>query len=209
MRIAAAIFLILAGASNVAGQSDSLVVKEKAIRYVFTINSGTLFCRNCNLSPSSVPTTIHGIELFKRWRIGGGIGYTSFRNVNTMPYFGSVSVDMPDRNKNRGLYAEWNFGSGWAWLGEENTDPYQYPSETVDYVTMPVFHQISLGYFIRYHKVRLATYIGYQQAKTIVKYTYGEPSVYDGPMYDYIMPAANSRVENITKRLLVGISIGI
>lgn len=203
MRSFASLIFLLVSISAMAGDADSL--KQRPLRYVFTINSAVLLCASCASESSSIalPTTIHGIQV-KRWRLGAGIGYTSFGPIRAMPYFGSVTYNLYGKKRKNGFFVEYNYGGAHAWLASV-LDRNNFLKD----VEASGFSQVSLGYALHYEKLRIAAQAGFQTLKTLRRYEYGGGYFYPLPTQDFFVPPNEELVEYETNRFFVAISIGI
>ena len=202
MRYTAAFVFVLFSIGATAGETDSL--KQKPLRYAFTINSAMLFCKDCNIEGSLVamPTTIHGIR-YRELRLGAGIGYTSFGPVRSMPYFGSLSWDLFGKKRKSGLFVEFNYGGAHAWLGPSYDDRY------LKEVKAWGFIQASAGYAFHYYKLRLAVQAGFQSLKTRRTYVYGDPYSYPWGPGEFTLPAQQTITDYNTRRAFLTLSIGM
>lgn len=207
MRYVAALLFVLSAVVAMAQDTDStnLKVKVKPVRYAFTLNSNILFCGSCLAEGSVValPTTIHGIR-WRKWRVGAGVGYTSFGPVRAMPYFGSVTLNLFGKKKQNGLFLEFNYGGAHAWLGREIRN-----GQWVERVRASNFTQLSLGYAFHYHGLRLAAQGGVHTLNTERIFERDQFFNYTWGYQDVIVPPQQTRIEYETTRAFLAISIGI
>lgn len=199
MRAVASFVFLLASFGSIAGDADSL--KTKAVRYVFSVNSGVLFCYDCMYESSTLalPSTIHGIQV-QNLRLGAGVGHTSFGPIRTLPYFGSISFDFFGKKSTNGVFMEFDYGGAHTWLGSP-----EQRGDQLKKVDAWGFSQISVGYAHRYEKLRFAAQLGFMKLKTIRRYRYN-----DGYYYlDYYIPPYESSTNYEIKRLFVTVSVGI
>jgi hypothetical protein len=180
------------------------VEKENKVSYFFTISSGaSIGCANCK-SGSEVTfstSTIHGVTIGKRLRVGAGLGYDSYYNWQTAPVFGAVSWDLIGNKNKNALFLQFSYGGASAWrnLVEE------YGFKKVE-GGKAIGTQV--GYRIRYHDARLSFSIGtkYQEVTTSYEYpTYrygfnGQPIIGDTPSTKSVLQELN--------RIQLSISIG-
>jgi hypothetical protein len=174
------------------------------INYFFTISSGALVgCQDCK-SGSEVTfssSTIHGITIGKKLRIGMGLGYDSYNLLQTTPLFGSISWDLiGDKNKNA-LFLQFSYGGASVWRNSQ--DEYGYKK-----VEGGKTIHTQLGYRVRYHDARFSFSIGtkYQEVTTFYEYpTYrygfnGQPILGETPSTKSVLQELN--------RIQLSISIG-
>jgi hypothetical protein len=186
----------------VAEPTDS--VAQKPLRYVFSVNSSMSFCSKCSQEGSLVamPTSIHGIQV-KRWRLGGGLGYTAFGQIRMMPYFGSATFNLFGKKAANGLFVQCDYGSAHAWLA-----PSLRENGYLKTVRGHDLFQISAGYAYHYHKLRLAAQLGFQSLKVTKVYEYGPISYLNS--IDYIgYPASRTTEEYRIQRLYLSLSFGL
>lgn len=159
MKVAAS-FLIacscLAHAQSALSLSDSLEVQKK-LPYFFTVRSGAIVgCRDCGerTRTTFAASTIHGVRLRERWNLGLGTGYFSYSGWETMPFFGSASVDL-GRKKNK-LFFEFNYGYSKAWLNLPEWEEFGFKKAKGGRMVQP-----TVGYKIAYHDLRISLVAGY------------------------------------------------
>jgi hypothetical protein len=140
----------------------------KKISYFFNINSGALVgCQDCK-SGSEVTfssSTIHGVTLGERWRVGVGLGYDSYYLIQTAPLFGAVSLDLIGNKNRNALFLQFSYGGATAWRNSQNEYGYKKVEGGKAINTQ-------LGYRVRYHDVRMSLSIGtkFQEVTTFYEY---------------------------------------
>jgi hypothetical protein len=205
MKATAALVLafLLCSTGAMAAETDSL--KQKPLRYVFTVNTAMLFCGKCSIEGSLVamPTTVHGIQ-YKKIRIGAGIGYTSYGSMRTMPYFGSLTYNLYGIKRKHGLFVELNYGGAHAWMS-----PFMNNERYSNTVTASRFVQISTGYAYHYEKLRLGIQTGFQMLQTERTQTLGVPYNSLWGDVEYVTPPTSMEVNYRTNRFFISLSIGI
>jgi hypothetical protein len=177
---------------------------DKKISYFFIISSGALVgCQDCK-SGSEVTfssSTIHGVTVGKKLRIGMGLGYDSYNLLQTTPLFGSISWDLiGDKNRNA-LFLQFSYGGASVWRNSQ--DEYGYKK-----VEGGKTIHTQLGYRVRYHDARFSFSIGtkYQEVTTFYEYpTYrygfnGQPILGETPSTKSVLQELN--------RIQLSISIG-
>jgi hypothetical protein len=175
----------------------------KKINYFFTINSGALVgCQDCK-SGSEVTfssSTIHGVTIGKKLRVGLGLGYDSYYLLQTTPVFGAISWDLiGNRNKNA-LFLQFSYGGASAWRNSQNEYGYKKVEGGKAINTQ-------LGYRVRYHDVRFSFSIGTKLQEVT--------SFYEYPTYYYTFngqsalgaPSSKSLLQELN-RLQFSLSVG-
>jgi len=157
-------------------KAEDEVQLDRTLAYFFTIQSGALIgCKDCSFKRevSLSASTIHGVTIGKKLRIGAGIGFDTYQNWQTMPLFGSVSWDLfGHRNKNA-VFVQFNYGWAKAWASGLAYNYFQNIEGGRIVSTLA-------GYRIKYHDLRLSFGIGYKYQSVAASYQY--PRYY----YDYI-----------------------
>lgn len=201
MKHVIAIVLVLTSMAAT-GQTDSL--KTKPVRYAFTLNSGMLFCPSCTIESSTVGslTTVHGIK-WKRLRVGGGLGYSSFGPIRVMPIFGSVSVNLFGKKAKSGLFTELNYGGAHSWLAAPMRN-----GEFLKDVSASNFVQFSAGYAFHYYGLRVTAQVGVHSLEVARRYEIGNEYEYNWGLVNYIIPPQEQLIEYNTTRPFISISVG-
>jgi len=158
------------------GITTEEIQMDKKLTYFFTIQSGALIgCKDCSFKKevSFSASTIHGVTIGRKLRIGAGIGFDTYQNWQTMPLFGSVSWDLfGNRNKNA-FFVQFNYGWAKAWASGLTNNYFQKIEGGRMVSTLA-------GYRVKYHDLRLSFGIGYKYQSVAASYQY--PRYY----YDYI-----------------------
>lgn len=160
------------------GQADSLVSKRKT-GYFFSVQTGAIIGDQVDLSFS----TIHGFRIGKKLRLGAGIGFDSFKDVQVAPVFGSASWDL--FGKKNVVFVQANYGwVPFAW------SPTQKDVYGFDKASGGEMFSAMLGYRIAYGNARFAVMAGFrhQDVKTEYKYPYYFPT----PWSSLYLPDTNS-----------------
>jgi len=191
------LFVIIVCEQTYAQTSNPDSTQSKKVSYFFSVQSGALIGDQVTFSTS----TIHGIKLGKKLRLGGGIGFDSFEDAQTIPVFGSGSWDL--FGKTNVLFVQMNYGwSPFAW------------SPTLKEVYG--FKEINggenfsamIGYHIASGDIRLAILAGFRRQEVKIRYDF--PVYYawsgllpnEGPLY-------NTQIVNETmNRFAVCLSVG-
>lgn len=160
--------VIIAGAIN--GQSVSLdsVKQERLFSYFFTVQTGALVgCNECKVGKEVTfsSSTIHGIKVGKKLRVGAGLGFDSYAQWQAIPLFGSVSWDLlGKRNK---LFTQINYGYARAWK------PFKEQEFGLKDMRGGTAFSAMLGYRINYGDIHMALLAGYKFQSATANYEYG------------------------------------
>jgi hypothetical protein len=97
--------------------------RSRFVDYFFNLQLGTLVgCSDCltDKEVTFTASTVHGVTLGKKFRIGGGIGFDSYNGWQTMPLFGSASFDVFGTKNTSAIFVQVNYGWSEAWRMEED-----------------------------------------------------------------------------------------
>lgn len=161
---------------NLEEEKLPVVTDQNKVSYFFFIQSGALVgCKDCTFKReiSFSTSTVHGITLGNKLRIGAGIGLDTYQNWQTLPIFGSISWDLFGNKNKNALFIQFNYG--WA-KAREN----KYTFANYQIIDGGSMISTQVGYRIRYHDLRIALGVGSKYQKVSASYQY--PSYY----YDYI-----------------------
>jgi hypothetical protein len=165
--------------------------------YFFSVQSGALISDQVTFSAS----TIHGITLAKKLRLGAGIGLDSFEDANTLPAFGSLSIDL--FGKKNVVFVQATYG--WAPFAWSPSLKKEFGYKKIDGgqdFTMMVGYRISSG------DVRIALLAGLKHQEMEIRYEY--PAYY--PWSSFFVPkeqAYNTQViKEAMNRVAVSLSVG-
>jgi hypothetical protein len=144
--------------------------------YFFTIQTGSLIgCKDCNEGKevSFTSSIIQGVSIGKKLRLGGGVGYDTYVDWQTVPIFVVASWDLFGNRNTNALYFQ--FGYGWAkpWM---NKISQEYGFKDVRGGSMI---NLQLGYRINYYNLRITFVAGtkLQQVSSYYEYPSYYPSV--------------------------------
>jgi len=145
--------------------------------------------------------TIHGITLGKKLRIGGGVGFDSFKDVNTMPMFGSASFDL--FGKRNAVFVQATYGwASFAWSPSRKNDYGFKEAKGGEDISLMLGYRISSG------DVRIAFLAGLKHQEIQIKsqypvyYPWSWPSLPKGEEYNTAV------LEQTMNRLVVSLSVG-
>lgn len=179
-------------------KADSASAEFKKVAYFFSLQSGALFGDQVTFSAS----TIHGVKLGRKLRVGAGIGFDSFEDAQTMPLFGSASWDL--FGKKNVVFVQMNYG--WA--------PYAWTPALKDSYGFKKINggetfSAMIGYRIKYGDVRLAMLVGYKHQEVKI---YSEYPIYYYSFLSSIAPGGyptNSQtLSESMNRFAVSLSVG-
>jgi len=204
MRLILFLIVGLITASSLQAQSlkqDS--VRTRKVEYYFQVQSGALIgCNTCSDGKqiSFAGSTIHGIKVGRKLRIGAGVGLDSYALWNTMPVFGSVSWDL--FGKRNALFVELNYGDALAlWRPVISYQEYGYQKSDAGKV-----YSYGLGYRISYDKMRISLGVG---RKTQLITSYYEYPTYYWNFNNYTQGESSKRsVKNELNRLMIYLAVG-
>ncbi len=185
-------------AQNAPASKDSLQSKKMA--YFFSLQTGALVGGD-QVSFSS--STIHGVRIGKKLRVGAGVGFDSFEDTHVLPLFGSASWDL--FGKKNAVFVQMNYGyAPFAW-SPSLKDTYNF-----DKTKGGELFSAMLGYRIRYGDVRLALLAGYRHQEVEMQYTNPYYYYYDFSS-SYYPPGGYGNTQTISKssnRFAVSLSMG-
>jgi hypothetical protein len=170
------------------------------IGYFFNLQVGPLIgCNECGDSREVTfsASTIHGITVGRKLRIGVGIGFDSYAQWQTMPVFGSLSWDIVGTKNSGALFLQTSYGSAKSWLTPRNVWGFK---ETIG----AEMAYAQLGYRFACDDMRVSLGIGSKFQRTHARFEY--PT--------WIPTGGTSTVVNTTEveqelnRFMVIISVG-
>src|SRR6478735_1049019 len=173
--------------------SDS-TFRKSTLNYFFSVQYGALIGDEVTFSAS----TIHGVTLAKKLRLGAGIGFDSFKNANTTPVFGSVSLDV--FGKKNVLFIQSTYGwAPFAWSPSlKNEYGYDKTKGGEDF-------SIMLGYRIISGDVRIALLAGLKHQQMQIQYKY--PTYY--PWSSLYVPKEQAYNTQVIKETMNRIAISL
>jgi hypothetical protein len=184
-------------------RADS-VTSEKFIQYFFNVQVGSLIgCTDCiaDKEVSFTASTVHGITIGNKLRVGGGLGFDSYYSWQTVPFFGSVSWDLLGTKNTNALFIQCNYGWSSPWRTEK---AWEYGQTSVDGGQM--FYGMA-GVRLKYYDLRLSFSVG---GKVQEVYTY-----IDSPTFYYDIngnpisgTSSTTTIAETMKRFAVTITIG-
>ncbi|MEJ1237827.1 hypothetical protein WBG78_06860 [Chryseolinea sp. T2] len=135
-------------------------------RYYFDVGMAMLAGCSCGTGPefTSSTSTIHGVTLGRKLRVGAGVGFDTYVGWLAAPMFGSVGYDLVGTRNTHALFVQGQYGFSFAWFqGYTNA---LLPDEQHG---GPMFAALA-GYRLRYHNLRIAISAGFKQQKAITVY---------------------------------------
>jgi hypothetical protein len=202
MKIACLVVCALIGLSAHAQQANQDSIRKRRVEYYFQIQSGALIgCNSCSKGKEITfsGSTTHGIKIGRKLRVGTGIGLDSYFEWNTIPVFGSVSWDLI--GKKNTLFVEMNYGGALAAWRQTDYEEYGYQNSNGGKV-----YGYSLGYRVKYEKIRMSFGIGH---KTQVLTSYYEYPTFYWDNNNYLAGEPSYRtVKNEMNRLTFWIAVG-
>ena len=161
------------------------------INYFFTLQTGALIgCKDCSqVSDVSFTTsTVHGVTIGRKLRIGAGFGFDSYTDWQTLPIFGAVSWDLIGNKNSNALFVQWNYGGAKAWMNK-TAQEYGYKDSSGGRTT-----SVQLGYRIKYYDLRISFSLGLrsQQVSSYNEY----PTFYRGPTGQLVAGTPSSKTNS-------------
>jgi hypothetical protein len=179
-------------------------ISDKFIEYFFNVQVGALIgCSDCisEKEVSFTASTVHGITVGDKFRLGGGIGFDSYLDWQTMPIFASLSWDLLGTKNTNALFLQFNYGFALPWRTEHLWEVQQ---TGVDGGQM-VYGMAGMRF--KYHDLRLSFSIG---GKVQALSSYFETPNYYVDINGNPVQGTSSKtsIEETMKRLAVTITIG-
>jgi len=184
-------------------QADS-VKSEAFIGYFFNVQVGSLIgCSDCvaDKEVSFTASTVHGITIGPKFRLGGGVGFDSYYGWQTVPFFGSVSWDILGNKNTNALFVQCNYGWSSPWRTEKL---WEYGETSFD--GGPMFYGLA-GFRLKYYDLRLSFTVG---GKVQQVHTY-----FDSPTFYYDVngnpisgSSSRTTIDETMKRFACAITIG-
>lgn len=173
-------------------------------QYFFNVQVGPLIgCNDCSGDKDITFTssTLHGITLGRKLRVGLGVGFDSYDSWQTLPLYGSVSWDLLGTKNTQALYLQFDYGWSAAW---RQRDQFEYGFTDSGGGKM---YNALVGYRIKYHDLKIGLAIG---SKSQQVYTYYEsPSYYYNSEGILVQGAPNrTTVKKEMSRLIFSLSVG-
>ncbi len=178
--------------------------RSRFVDYFFNLQLGSLVgCGDCitDREVTFTASTVHGVTLGEKFRIGGGIGFDSYYGWQTMPLFGSASFDVIGTKNSGAIFVQVNYGWSVPWRKEQ-----EWNSGTTDVEGGQMLYGMA-GLRLKYHDMRISFTFGgkyqsvtsYFEVPTIYYYVYGLP--YQGA-------SSKTTVVETMRRLAFGVTIG-
>ena len=183
--------------------SDS-VISEQFVGYFFNVQVGSLIgCSDCiaEKEVSFTASTVHGITIGKKLRVGGGVGFDSYYGWQTVPFFGSVSFDLLGSKNTNAFFIQCNYGWSSPWRTEKAWEVMQTSVEGGQ-----MFYGMA-GVRLKYYDLRLSFTLG---GKVQEVYSY-----FDSPTYYYDIngnpisgTSSRTTIAETMKRFAATVTIG-
>lgn len=152
---------------------EDTITRRGGFEYFFNVQVGSLVgCNDCGQGKdvTTTATTVHGVTIGRKLRVGGGIGLDSYRAWQTLPIFGSVSWDLLGTRNTQALFVQFQYGwAAGAWRRHE-------PWDTNFEVDGRQMINPGIGYRIKYHDVTIALAAGAKIQRVLTTWEY--PSYY-------------------------------
>jgi hypothetical protein len=184
-------------------RADS-VISDRYIEYFFNVQVGALVgCNDCLVDKevSFTASTVHGITVGNKFRLGGGIGFDAYYSWQTVPFFASLSWDVLGTKNTNALFVQVNYGYSSPWRTEKIIE---YGETSVDGGQM--FYGMA-GFRLKYYDLRIAFTVGgkVQQVSTEFQSPTWYLDVNGNPIQG---TSSRSVIDETMKRLAIGVTIG-
>jgi len=177
---------------------------NKYIQYFFNVQVGSLIgCSDCisEKEVSFTASTVHGITVGDKFRLGGGLGFDSYMDWQTMPVFASLSWDLLGTRNTNALFLQFNYGFALPWRTEHLLEV---GATGVDGGQM-VYGMA--GMRLKYHDLRISFSIG-GKVQAVSSY-FETPNFYWDVNGNPIQgTSTKTTIEETMKRLALTMSIG-
>lgn len=184
-------------------QRDS-VTSDRYIEYFFNVQVGALIgCNDClaDKEVSFTASTVHGITVGDKFRVGGGIGFDSYYSWQTVPFFASASWDVLGTKNTNALFLQINYGFSSPWRTEKVIE---FGESSVDGGQM--FYGMA-GVRLKYYDLRISFTVGGKVQQV--------SSEFQSPVWYYDVngnpiqgTSSKTTIEETMKRFAVGVTIG-
>jgi hypothetical protein len=192
---------LLIGATYSQPMSSDTLNRGKFISYYFNIQTGALIgCGDCKIGKEVTfsTSTIHGIRVGKKLRVGAGLGFDSYPNWQTLPLFGSVSWDLA--GKKNVIFTQLNYGWARAWK------PFSEQEYGFKDANGGQTFSAMIGYRIRSGDIQVAVLAGYKFQLATAYYTY---DYYSWPSsFSNNETATLQTIKENMNRLAISLSVG-
>ncbi len=180
--------------------SDSL--RKGRIEYYFQFRSGALIgCSPCSSGKqiNFSGSTVHGIKIGRKLRVGAGAGLDSYFEWNTLPVFGNVSWDL--FGKRNAVFVEFAYGGALALWRPYYREEYGFQKSNAGKM-----YSYGVGYRIKYDKMRISVGLGHKTQHAVSYYEYR--NYYWHNNKQILGEPSRKIVKNEMNRLVVWMAIG-
>ncbi|MEP6734914.1 MAG: hypothetical protein ABJA70_05315 [Chryseolinea sp.] len=139
------------------------------VNYYFQINSGaSIGCSNCDAGWEYTYSlsTIHGVTVGRKLRLGGGTGFDSYTRWRTMPFYANVSYDLFGTKDTHAFFVQAQYGGAIGWYTRTDQDYGLKEDHGGKYMAA------QLGYRIKYHGLRISIITGFKRQDVSTYYEY-------------------------------------
>ena len=189
---------------EVPAQPGDTAIRQRYIQYFFNVQVGSLIgCEDCvsDKEVTFTASTVHGVTIGDKFRIGGGIGFDSYYGWQTMPTFGSISWDLLGTRNTNALFLQLNYGFALPWRTEK-----QWDYRVTNFEGGQMVYGMA-GLRLKYHDLRIAFTIG-GKFQSVTSYYETPTFYYDVNGVPVQGASGKTTIAESMKRLALGVTIG-
>lgn len=185
-------------------QPGDSATRDRFIQYFFNVQVGSLIgCDDClqDKEVTFTASTVHGVTIGDKFRVGGGIGFDSYYGWQTMPTFASISWDLLGTRNTSALFIQFNYGFAIPWRTEKLWD---YGVTNVE--GGPMAYGMA-GFRLKYHDMRISFTLG-GKFQSLSSYYETPTFYYDVNGVPVQGASSKTTITESIKRLALGVTIG-
>jgi len=178
----------------------------KRVEYFFNVQAGSLVgCNDCSQGKDVTFSmeTVHGITVGKKFRAGLGVGFDSYVNWNTIPFFLTASWDLIGNKNKNALFVQMSYGWAHPWFIKDGYYA-DYAYDPFTNVSGKRLIKPSIGYRIKYHDLKLSVLASYQWQRI----HYSEGQYVCAWCENYPAPFVTNEITQDMNRVHVMMSVG-
>ena len=178
--------------------------RSRFIDYFFNLQLGSLVgCSDCitDKEVTFTASTVHGVTVGKKLRIGGGIGFDSYYGWKTMPLFGSASFDVFGTKSSSAFLVQVNYGWSVPWRKEQ-----EWNTGSTDVDGGQMLYGMA-GLRLKYHDMRISFTLG-GKYQSVTTYFEVPTMYYDAYGIPFQGASSKTTIVETMRRLAFGVTIG-